>query len=664
MNATVRDVDAAGTYDSYLHSYNWAYPDNSILEKNEDGTITLFYPERTSSGCTLFIRDINTKGETLSSRTVALPGAYWGGCVYKDDDGYRYVATCTSSNPTVWCFTRISPDWKVAGTARIKGSDSYTIGAFMGGNCDMVVQGDYLYVHTSRYRKDTHQSNITFVINKNTMTPVYVPEAFSFDHISHSFNQFIRNDNGRLIEVDHGDAYTRSIRLQSWQGTVDGSVPKRRGTDRNLDLLDIKGKAGENVTGVILGGFELGKNHDIVSGLSIHHDRMTDEEFNSNLSNIETPEKEANTYANKDVFISLIDNDLTSSRLVWLTDYSNKYKRYDLTNHKLVKISDDRFLLVYGLKYGSDDGYLFDDDYDTKVCWMIIDSDGNILSNKEVSGDFVCNSEPVVVGNTAVWTYTAYSKDYGTTIIMQTLDISSGKIQMKSLPTIGKDGVIGVGFKGNWTFDDEASTPTTDIWDIHLDDGEYLTSGKKYTLNGLVRFNGLEIPDDCITLAESSNPSVIEIMTPVDYMNTSANFKEKGYTEGYPEIIVKAKKAGTSTITLMVGGRSSKKRIVVKDNPHSTSFISMKYTDYKKKKRSVKMSWHKVFGADGYEIMLANSEDNWKKNVKRIRINSNTTSKTIKVSDKYNYGRIRSYRLIKGRKLYSGWGSASEMFPA
>lgn len=146
------------------------------------------------------------------------------------------------------------------------------------------MDNDTLIVHTDRERymySDglNHQSNITFIINTNTMSQIYVGELFPYNHVSHSFNQYVKLDGRNLMYVDHGDAYPRSIVHQThynFAPTGWSDNYRNRPTTNELDLIRIKGAIGDNFTGTKVNGFEIGSNYNIVSGVSIPHDTLVD----------------------------------------------------------------------------------------------------------------------------------------------------------------------------------------------------------------------------------------------------------------------------------------------------------------------------------------------------------------------------------------------------
>ncbi len=77
----------------------------------------------------------------------------------------------------------------------------------------------------------------------------------------------------------------------------------------------------------------------------------------------------------------------------------------------------------------------------------------------------------------------------------------------------------------------------------------------------------------------------------------------------------------------------------------------------KAKKGSVELTWSKTKGVKGYEIQLA-TDKKFKKNKKTVTIKKQKTTKTtvkkLKAKKKY-YVRIRTYKTVNGKKVYSAW---------
>ena len=70
-----------------------------------------------------------------------------------------------------------------------------------------------------------------------------------------------------------------------------------------------------------------------------------------------------------------------------------------------------------------------------------------------------------------------------------------------------------------------------------------------------------------------------------------------------------------------------------------------------------KLSWKKVSGASGYEIRRATSYYGTYKKVKTISSGSTTSYTNSKLSGWYYYYKIRAYKTVNGKKVYSGYST-------
>ena len=77
----------------------------------------------------------------------------------------------------------------------------------------------------------------------------------------------------------------------------------------------------------------------------------------------------------------------------------------------------------------------------------------------------------------------------------------------------------------------------------------------------------------------------------------------------------------------------------------------------KSAKKAIAIEWKKVSGVNGYEIQVA-TDKKFKKNKKTITVKKQKTTKVtvkkLKAKKKY-YVRIRTYKTVKGKKVYSSW---------
>lgn len=519
-------ADAAGTYTepgSNISSQYWSNPVKCHTISNADGSVTIMYSVWNGSQQILYIDRFSSAGARLSHKGVAVPGKTWGGTVYRGPDGCNYIATGNGADAAYY-ISKYSADWNLIRTTAIGQEESYTNTAYRSSNSDMTMVGDYLIVHAGRGRLDGHQSNTTFVINKNTMQAVYVTGAFGTDHVSHSFSQFIRSDGNQVLMVDHGDAYPREIVFQTYQMDSSGSPFQNL---RQLSLFDIKGQTGQNYTGVTVDGFELGSANHVVAGTSIPHDTFaSDAAF-------------AAYEGSNNVFVILINKNLQSSGVKWLTSYSN----VQVSNLEMVKINDNRFLLLYGTKDANDN---------CATCYMIIDSNGTVQSSGSIPKTFYCTSEPSVNGNVITWCHYVES-ELGNFLVMNRWDIGTGSFQVFNLDT---------GIASKISKIDGSSQYT-------------LRSGQEAELTQEVYSDIFrkEFPT-APAVWESSDPDILEVLDEESILSSSVT------NNSYKDVSakVRAKKTGTVTVTCRVGDKKSTIKCKVTDKVTKLSFGRKKIT--------------------------------------------------------------------------------------
>lgn len=103
--------------------------------------------------------------------------------------------------------------------------------------------------------------------------------------------------------------------------------------------------------------------------------------------------------------------------------------------------------------------------------------------------------------------------------------------------------------------------------------------------------------------------------------------------------------------SLNISAQSKKEKSSSK-KPKSTSIKKVKAA-----KKAVSFEWKKVSGVKGYQVQVA-TDKKFKKNKKTVTIKKQKTTKTtvkkLKAKKKY-YVRIRTYKTVKGKKVYSSW---------
>ena len=84
---------------------------------------------------------------------------------------------------------------------------------------------------------------------------------------------------------------------------------------------------------------------------------------------------------------------------------------------------------------------------------------------------------------------------------------------------------------------------------------------------------------------------------------------------------------------------------------------SAKFKKVKSAKKAVSVQWKKVGGVKGYQVQVA-TDKKFKKNKKTVTIKKQKTTKTtvkkLKAKKKY-YVRVRTYKIVNGKKVYSSW---------
>lgn len=592
-----KEIEAnAGVYEepgSNLFTPNWSTSVKCHVYAEENGDVQVIYSVLSGIQQTLMIDTFSGNGVRKSHKSINVPGTSWGGTVYQGPDNCYYITT-GNGNDHVYYIQKYDSGWNLQGTASISGDESYTAEAFDAGNSSITMADKYLVVHTSRLRPDGHQSNTTFIIDSETMDPVYITGKFGVDHVSHSFNQFVKTNGNQVIMVDHGDAYPRTICLQAF-GTSDLGSGSKMSKQKELSLMDIKGETGQNFTGVTVDGFELGEYNHVVAGSSIPHDSLTDQEF-----------KNYDYSSSKNLYAILVDKGLNTSTIKWLTSYPEG-SGTTVKNVHLIKVEEDRFVLLYGINKNGED---------IKTCSMTIDSNGNILNSQTLNRPFYCTSEPSSIGDELVWCHYVES-ELGNFLVLNRWNIVNGSFSVQNLNIGVKSKIDKVAF-----------------------DSYFLSSKCSVGANIDVEVNVYSrVFRDSFPTAPvvwtSSNPSVIEIKGEESLLSSGV------YNSAYKcaEMSVKAKANGTATITASVGDKKASFKITVGKSSNKPSASSPKVKKISiSGKKSVKAGKSLSLKAKVTASKGANKKLKW-------------TSSNKKYAAVSSSGKVKTYKAGKGKKV-------------
>ena len=372
---------AAGSCDIYYGSnenaqsyYNYATTVKSYLHVCSDGR--LMRVQYLVSENKLLAEYYDSSYNLLSSKTVIPEFSVFGGWYPADD--YYYVLT-GQSNPSesssVTCFavTKYDKNWNRIATAELR--DCNTTIPFDAGSARFCHTGKYLLIRTShemyKSEKDgrNHQANVTIQLDMSTMR---ITDSFTrvastnYGYVSHSFNQFIKVDSDRIVALDHGDAYPRSIVLTKYQSAVSSGkfTPAYNKPCNTVDMLTISGTVGANYTGCSVGGFEITSSGYLAAISSIKQGSGSDI---------------------RNIYLSYCDKNSSSPELKQITYYTSQ----SASTPHLVKINDGRFIVLWY--------------YDGRVHYCEADAKGNIIGGIMSLEGALSDCHPVVYSGRLVW---------------------------------------------------------------------------------------------------------------------------------------------------------------------------------------------------------------------------------------------------------------------
>ena len=238
---------------------------NSYLVETDDGLMRV-----QSDGNRVLIEYYNASGSVTLRKSITNSLPEFGG-YYHDEDGSNYLVfgranSKESDSLVVVRVIRYDSAWKEQGRCDIKGIN--TLGPFNAGSLRMDAADGRLYIHTchAMYKSDDglrHQANMSFAIDQASMSLVYSSTGIASlgrGYVSHSFNQYVRIEDGYLYRVDHGDASPRGIALTKTPLSKNLSEPELFHT-----VASFRNKTDSNYTGASVGGLEISDTHALIA---------------------------------------------------------------------------------------------------------------------------------------------------------------------------------------------------------------------------------------------------------------------------------------------------------------------------------------------------------------------------------------------------------------
>ncbi len=354
----------------------WASPVKSYLSPTDDGK--LMRVQQLPSDGRVLIEYYDSSYNIVSRKYIEKELPVFGG-FYAGSDAF-YILT-GQKNPNekdsteVFRITKYDKGWNRLSCASLYGAN--TTVPFDAGSARFAESGDYLIIRTSHEMytsaKDglNHQANVTIQLDKKNMkiTDSYTDVMnTNYGYVSHSFNQFVKVDNDKIVALDHGDANPRSIVLTKYKTKVSSGkfFPSYYNTCVTVDMFPIAGQYGDNYTNCSVGGFEVSDSTYIAAISSI------DQVSSSRVRNI---------------YISVLDKASDKPDIIKLTDYTSD-NSIPSTPH-LIKTASNSYLVLW--------------EKDMNVCYAQIDKYGNMKGGiREFQGD-LSDCVPVIFGGKLIW---------------------------------------------------------------------------------------------------------------------------------------------------------------------------------------------------------------------------------------------------------------------
>ena len=707
------------------HYNTWSSVTNSYLVQNSNGTLTRL--ENTSSG--IVVENYSADGKKLiSQRTISKELNVFGG-FYSGKD-YNYLVfgqnnTSESDSKEVVRVVKYTKSWSKVNSCSISGVN--TTKPFSAGSLRMEESGGKLYVYTCHemYADSDgihHQANMLFTIDESSMTltdSMYDVSNLTDGYVSHSFNQFIKADEGGkyIYRVDHSES--SNYMMNGSYLSVNGITLTKYKADGKSTAVSVSIPVKfdinkSNYTGSSIGGFELGSGNCLIA-------------YAKDVSS---------SCKTRNVYISVTDELFNGTQNIALTNYGTSSK-VTCRTPQLIKINDNLFLVMWE-EYNSSTGK-------TTTKTMTVDSNGKTIT-KAISHSFgLSDCQPVVCSDGMVKWYVTnnsaptlyklspfalddyHEHSYTKTVLSNATCTTAGTLKYtcscgdsytETIPATGHkssgwivDKAASIGVKGSKHKEctvckkilETAEIPAlsrisiskasvTLSTSIYAYDGKAKKPGVTVKLNGKTLKNGTDY-----TVSYSNNTKVgtatVKITGKGNYTGSvSKTFKIKNNFKKATVSGISTKaftgKNITQSITVKYNGKTLKKgtdytvsysnnkkvgtatvKITGKGSYTGTITKTFKINPAKQeiqkltaKSKAFFVDWAQKGSATGYEIQYATNSKFT--SAKKVTITNKKTDKTTisKLSGKKKYYvRVRSYTTVKGTKYYGAWSASKSV---
>lgn len=168
----------------------------------------------------------------------------------------------------------------------------------------------------------------------------------------------------------------------------------------------------------------------------------------------------------------------------------------------------------------------------------------------------------------------------------------------------------------------------------------------------------VNLPSNIIPTRTTASPSQVKTTTATAVTADAARVERASQLmDNLNKTLSKANEPSTtkasSTSTTKAASKSKSKK------PKKTSISKIKA-----QKKGFKVTWKKVSNAKGYQVKYSTSKKFTKKTSKTAMVKkATTTSKTVKdlKKKKTYYVKVRSYKTVNGKKVYSDWSKVKKV---
>ncbi len=399
-NATESLCDIYNGSNLNLQNYTkWATPIESYLVPQKRGGVMRFQYGASDNGyvAEYYDSDLNVTKKAVVPFELPVFGGF-----YSTGD-YNFIVSGQlneSEIPTLETIriTKYDSNWKKIKSAAM--SNCNTSIPFDAGTVRFDVCGNYLIIHSSHQMFTTtdgynHQANLLIQLDMETMkisdsmTDIY---NMDYGYISHSFNQFVKVDNNKLVILNQGDAYPRSLAITEYSSDLSTGkfFPSSSKECTQYDV--VKFPEAEtlhyNYTGASVGGFEISDTSYITAYSA---ENYSDDNVDGGTRNIGVGSVNRKTGSITNRIITSYEEDSESAS----------------TPH-LVKIDGKNLVLMWS-RTGN-------------VYYTSVDSEGKTGEIYEIAGAGLSDCAPVVSEGKIIW-YTWQDK-FITFYTIDTEDIS------------------------------------------------------------------------------------------------------------------------------------------------------------------------------------------------------------------------------------------------